>query len=182
MHNVITKLTNNPSFPNIAATVAALQTALTDLQNAETAALTRAAGTVTVRQREARRRRHAAPADPGHSPCRRSGRRDPRNGGSIIESAGLAVKKVPTRAARAFTAEQGPVSGTATVTAVSAGPRTFFEWRYSPDGGKTWVNAPSSVRTKSVITGLPAGTTMQFRYRPVSKTGGRGLEPGRRSS
>ena len=95
----------------------------------------------------------------------------PENGASIIESSGLAVRKTPARAARAFTAEPGPVSGTATVTAVSAGQRTFFEWQSSSDGGKTWVSAPSSVKTKAVITGLTVGTTVQFRYRTVSKTG-----------
>jgi hypothetical protein len=77
----------------------------------------------------------------------------------------------PTRAARTFDAKQGPLSGTAKVTAVAAGPRSSHEWQYSTDGGKTWVNAPTTIQAKTVITGLAAGATVQFRYRPVTKTG-----------
>jgi hypothetical protein len=169
VHNVITKLTNNPAFPNLAATIAALQAALTDLQAAETAALSRTKGAATVRNEK--RAVVVTLLRQLKGVVQTAADAAPENAASIIESSGLAVRKVPTRAARAFTARPGPVSGTATVTAVAAGQRTFFEWQYSTDGGKTWVNAPSSVKTKAVITGLPVGTTAQFRYRTVSKTG-----------
>jgi hypothetical protein len=168
-HNVITKVTNNPSFPNITATIAALTAALSDLQNAETAALSRTKGAATVRNEK--RTVVVTLLRQLRGIVQTAADATPENGASIIESSGLAVRKVPARAARAFTAKPGPVSGTATVTAVSAGPRTFYEWQYSSDGGKTWVNAPSSVRTTSVLTGLPGGTTVQFRYRSVSKAG-----------
>ena len=44
-------------------------------------------------------------------------------------------------------------------------------YAYSTDGGKTWVAAPPSLQAKTTVTGLPAGTSVQFRYRAVTKTG-----------
>ena len=41
----------------------------------------------------------------------------------------------------------------------------------NPDGGKTWVDAPPTLQAKMTIGGLPAGVTVLFRYRAVTKTG-----------
>jgi len=95
----------------------------------------------------------------------------PENGTSIIESAGLAVRKTPTHAARTFTAKAGAVSGTVKLYAASVGHRSAYQWEYSVDGGKTWVQAPVSLQAKTTISGLTPGQTVQFRYQPVSKTG-----------
>ncbi|HEX8794579.1 MAG TPA: fibronectin type III domain-containing protein, partial [Polyangiaceae bacterium] len=95
----------------------------------------------------------------------------PENGASIIESSGLAVRKSPTHAARAFTAKAGAVSGTVKLYAVSVGHRSAYLWEYSVDGGKTWVQTPVSLQAKTTVTGLTPGQTVQFRYQPVSKTG-----------
>jgi hypothetical protein len=48
-NNVVQKMTNNPVFPTPTPTLVALTLAVTDLHNAETAALSRAKGTATVR-------------------------------------------------------------------------------------------------------------------------------------
>jgi hypothetical protein len=45
--------------------------------------------------------------------------------------------------------KQGSVSGTAKITAVSAGHRASYEWQYSVDGGKTWVTAPATMQAKA---------------------------------
>jgi hypothetical protein len=93
---------------------------------------------------------------------------------SIIQGAGLAVRKAPAQRPRTFEAQQGAVSGSAKVTAVSAGPRSSYDWEYSVDGGKTWVAAPSTIQAKTTIGGLPAGTTVLFRYLAVTAKGGQG--------
>ena len=36
---------------------------------------------------------------------------------------------------------------------------------------KTWVTAPSTIQAKTTIPGLTPGSTMQFKYRAVTKTG-----------
>ncbi len=102
---------------------------------------------------------------------------DPENGVAIIQGSGLAVRKPTVRPPRVFAATSGPVAGSAKLVAGPAGRRASYEWEYSLDGGKTWVTAPPSLQAKTVVTGLPSGTAVQFRYRAVTKTGG-GLEPG----
>jgi hypothetical protein len=171
-NNIVQKLTNNPSFPTPIPTVAALTAAINDLHAAETAALSRTTGAATVRNDKLTvlvsllqqlRGTVQAVADAS-----------PENGAAIIESAGLAVRKVATRAKRTFGAKPGALSGQAIVTAVSAGPRSSYEWQYSADGGKTWVFAPATTQGKTTVTGLPSGTTVQFRYLAVTPKGGQG--------
>jgi hypothetical protein len=90
---------------------------------------------------------------------------------TVIQSAGIAVKKTPPRKPRVFDAVQGAVSGSAKLVAASAGRRASYKWQYSTDGGKTWVMAPSTLQAKTTVTGLAPVATVDFRYRPVTKTG-----------
>ena len=96
---------------------------------------------------------------------------DAENSATIVESARLSVRKVPARSARVFDAAQGPTTGTAKLVAPSASSRAAYEWEYSVDGGKTWVAATPSLQARTTVTGLPAGTSVQFRYRSVTRTG-----------
>jgi len=75
------------------------------------------------------------------------------------------------RPPRVFNATPGPVAGSAKLVAGAAARRASYEWEYSTDGGKTWIAAPPSLQAKTVVTGLPAGNALQFRYRTVTKTG-----------
>ncbi|HEY6460052.1 MAG TPA: hypothetical protein VIY73_07865 [Polyangiaceae bacterium] len=70
----------------------------------------------------------------------------PETGAAIIESAGLSVRKANPRGRRTFAVKQGAVSGAAVVTAATAGARSSYEWQYSVDGGKTWVDAPATTQ------------------------------------
>jgi hypothetical protein len=168
-HTIITMLTNNQLLPAPSPTVAALTSALADLQTAQTAASARTKGAATVRNEK--RTVFISLLQQLRGYVQTTADATPENGASIIESSGLSVRKTPTHAPRVFGAKQGPLSGTAKVTAVSAGPRSSYEWQYSTDGAKTWVSAPVTIQAKTVITGLAVGTTVQFRYRPVTKTG-----------
>ncbi len=99
------------------------------------------------------------------------------DGPAIIESAGIAVRKTTTRTARVFSARPGAVSGVAKLVAASAGPRVSYEWSYSIDGGKTWVEAPATMQAKTQIAGLTLAMTVQFRIHGDPEGGARGLEP-----
>jgi hypothetical protein len=59
----------------------------------------------------------------------------------------------------------------AKVTAAAASRRASYEWQYSNDGGKTWITAPVTLQAKTTIAGLVPGSTVQFKYRAVTKTG-----------
>ena len=89
---------------------------------------------------------------------------------SIIQSAGMNVKKVTLHTKGDIAAQHGTVSGSAHLIAKAAASRASYEWQYSTDQ-KTFTNAPSTLQAKTDVAGLTMGTTYFFRVRPVTKTG-----------
>jgi len=170
--NIVQKMTGNPSFPTPTPTVAALDAALSDLHAAETVALSRAKGSATVRNDKRTVLISLLQQLRGY--VQSVADATPENGASIIESAGLKVRKISAPGKRAFAAKPGALTGSAIVTAATAGPRSSYEWQYSTDGGKTWVFAPATTQGKTTVAGLPSGTTVQFRYLAVTPKGGQG--------
>ena len=167
--NVGTKMTNNPAFPNPTPSLASLNAAIADLHTAQVTATSRAKGAATVR--DEKRTVVVGLLQQARGYVQGVADATPENAASIIESAGFAVRKAPTRGPRAFEARQGAVSGTAKLVAVSAGKRASYEWQYSTDGGKTWIVAPVTLQAKTSVTGLAVGSTVVFRYRAVLKGG-----------
>jgi hypothetical protein len=167
---IVIALANNPHIPSPTPTIAALTAAIAALVTTENAALTRVKGAVV--QRNAARKALVQLLELLRANVQSLADADPDNALTIIESAGIGVRKPTARKPRVFAATQGTVSGSAKLMAPSAGTRTSYEWEVSTDGGKTWVAAPPSIQAKTTIPGLASGTTVQFRYRAVTpKTG-----------
>jgi hypothetical protein len=166
---IVERMTANPSFPNPTPTLGAVTAAIAELQTAETAALSRVKGAVAARNEKRAALVVKLQQLRAHIQTRADA--EPANAASIIQSAGVAIRKSPTRRARAFAAKQGPVSGAAKLVAVTQSRRASYEWQYSSDGGKTWITAPSTLQAKTTIAGLLPGATVQFKYRAVTKTG-----------
>jgi hypothetical protein len=166
---IVTGMTGNPAFASPSPPLSAVSSAIADLATAETAALKRAKGAAAIR--DEKRTELVSLLEQTRAYVQRVADQSPENGTSIIESAGLAVRKVPTRAAPSFHVKQGAVSGTVKVVAPSAGARSSYEWEYSTDGGKTWIALLPTIQAKTTVTGLTPGSTPQFRYRAVMKTG-----------
>jgi hypothetical protein len=124
--------TANPSFPNPIPPLAAVTAAIDDLQTAEHGALTRIKGAVVLRNEK--RTALVGVLHQLAAYIQAVADADTTNAASIIESAGVAVRKTPTRRARAFTAKPGPVSGVVKVVAQVASRRASYEWEYSTDG------------------------------------------------
>jgi hypothetical protein len=162
-------LTGNATVPSPVPSVAAISGAIADLVAAETATQTRVKGAVATRNEKRAALLSLLRQLRGNVQAQADA--NPDNAGSIIESAGLAQKKPVARPARTFVARPAGVTGTAKLVAPSAGRRAAYEWEYSADGGTTWVTAPPSLQATTVVTGLKAATTVQFRYRPVLKGG-----------
>jgi hypothetical protein len=167
--SIVTAMTQNPSFPSPVPALAVVTTAIGALQNAESATLARTIGAVEARNDK--RATLVGLLQQLRSYVQTVADGDLETAATVIRSAGMAVKKVPAPRPRTFEAQQGAVSGTAKLVAPSAGHRASYEWQYSTDGGKTWVLAPVTLQAKTIIVGLTPGATVQFRYRPVSKTG-----------
>jgi len=166
---VVHAMTSNPAFPAPVPALSALSAAVSDLQAAETLALTKAKGAVAARNDK--RAVVVSLIQQLRGYVQAIADATPENGATIIQSAGMAVRKVPTRATRVFAAEPGLVSGSAKLTATIAARRASYEWEYSLDGGKTWVTLPSTLQAKTTVAGLPVGTSVLFRYKSVTKTG-----------
>jgi hypothetical protein len=166
---IVTRMTGNPSFPNPVPTVAAISTVLGELQSAETAALARTKGAVATRNEK--RAALVSLLQQLRAHVQAMADADPANGPSLIQSAGMAVRKTATHHARVFAARQGAVSGEAKVVAATTARRAAYEWQYSTDGGKTWITTPTTLQAKTTVAGLLPGSTVQFKYRAVNKTG-----------
>ncbi len=166
---MVTRMSGNSSFPNPTPQLAMVTQAIDELQTAETAALARTKGAATTR--DDKRAALVLLLHDLRSYIQVTANASPDNGAAIIESAGVAVRKAPTRRARAFAVKPGAVSGSAKVLATSAGRRASYEWQYSTDGGKTWVMAPSTLQAKTTIAGFAPGATVLFKSRAVTKTG-----------
>jgi len=167
--NIVTRMTGNAHFPTPAPTLASVNTHIGDLRVAEAAALARTKGAATVRNQK--RTALVSDLQALRAYVQTVADADPANAAAIIESAGLAVRKTATHHARTLTAKPGSVSGVATVTAKVVARRASYEWQYSTDGGKTWITAPATLQAKTTVSGLVAGSTVQFRSRTVTKTG-----------
>ena len=167
---IVKGMTGNAYFTTPIPALTAISTAIANLQVAETSALARTKGAVAIRNEnlavlvgllQQLKAYIQATSDAS-----------PENGSSIIESAGVAVKKAPVHAPRVFAAKIGTVTGTAKIIAPSAGTRASYEWQYSTDGGKTWLELPPTTQAKTSVSGLASGSTAQFRYRSVTPKGG----------
>jgi hypothetical protein len=167
--NFVTRMTGNSYFPTPTPNLALITTAIGTLQTAEVAAVSRVKGAVP--ERNQKRKELVALLQQLRGYVQTVADADEANAPAIIESAGLSVRKKPTRAPRVFAAKQGPNSGVAEVVAASAAHRASYDWQYSADGGKTWVMLTSTLKAKTTVTGLTPGAVVQFKYRAVTKSG-----------
>jgi hypothetical protein len=168
-NSIVHAMTNNPAFPTPAPTLAAVTAAIADLQTAETGAIGRAKGAVATRNEK--RVVLASLLVQLKAYVQSTADADADNSASIIQSSGIAVRKSTVRTPRVFAATQGALSGEVKLVTKAASSRASYDWQYSVDGGKTWVDAPSTLQAKTTVSGLAAGTTVQFRYRATTKAG-----------
>jgi predicted phage tail protein len=82
----------------------------------------------------------------------------------------MSLQKARVSMKSEFAVRQGATPGSAHLVAKSAGRRAAYEWQYSTDQ-KTWTDAPTTLKAKTDILGLAAGSTYYFRFRAVLNTG-----------
>ncbi len=165
---VVDGMAGNPLFPTPTLPLATVSAAIDDLKDAQTAAMTRAMGTVATRNA----RRHAVITMLHllriyvQSVADRNAERAP----AVIRSAGMAVYSTAGRRPRVFAAFAGAVPGTVKVVAPGAGNRAFFDWQVSTDGA-AWLDLPSTMQATTTLTHPSPGTPLHVRYRAVTATG-----------
>jgi hypothetical protein len=162
-------MTNNAYFPNPNPVLAAFVTKLGAYDAAATAAKSRAKGTIAARN--AARTDYIGALHSVRGQVQSVADANPENAEAIITSAAMSVKKAPVHKPRTFEARQLPVSGSVELITKAAGQRAAYDWQYSTDGGKTWIDVVSTTRAKTIISGLPAATTVMFRFRALTPKG-----------
>jgi hypothetical protein len=170
--SVATALSDNTTFPTPSPTLATFQTDITALVTAETAALARAKGAADTRNAK------LAVVKADLESLRTYVQNvvnasNPANSESIIGSAGMAVRKVTLHDKPALSVKQGSVSGTVTLSAKAAATKAAYNWQYSTDQ-KTWTSPPQTLKAKTGVSGLTAGTTYYFRSQALTPKGGEG--------
>jgi hypothetical protein len=166
---LIAAVTGNAHFPNPNPAIADLAKAVDALDAAETATKTRAKGTVAARN--AARANLVSMLHAAKAYVQQVADANPDNAQAIITSASFNVRKAPARSKAPFAATQGTTSGVVRLTAKAAAARASYEWEWSADGGKTWTQLPSTLQSKTTVSGLTPATTYQFRYRATTKAG-----------
>ena len=169
VEGIVTGMTGNTNFPNPSPALAAVTTALDDLQSAEALALTRAKGAAAARNQK--RAVLVGLLEQLRTYVQSMADASPENGPAIIESARLAVRKSPVRPPRVFEAKPGTTTGSMKLVVPSAARRASYEWQYSTDGGKTWIEMLPTLQARTTLGGLTPLSTVEFRYRSVIKGG-----------
>jgi hypothetical protein len=166
---IVKAMTGNLTFPNPTPAIPTLQTAINDLQSAETGAATRAHGAVALRNEK--KAALVTLLEELRTFVQSTADANPENGPSIIQSSGIGLRKTPNKVPRGFHAKPGAVSGSVKIVAPAAARRASYEWQYCTDGGKTWVAMPSTLQSKTQLLGMTPATTVMFRFRAVTKQG-----------
>jgi hypothetical protein len=166
----LTAMEGNPYFPAPTPGLDAVALVLAELDEAQTAMLSRTRGTREVR--DAKRAALVVLLRGLRGYVQSVADRDPDSAASIIESAGMNVKRPAVQTKPPFAVKPGRVSGSVQLVARAAGDRVFYEWQWSTDGGVTWHDAPATMQAKTRLAGLPVGKTCWFRVRAVTKEGG----------
>jgi hypothetical protein len=162
-------MTNNSYFPNPNPVLAAFVASLGKYDTAATAAKTRAKGTIPARN--AARTDYIAALHSVRGQVQTVADANQENAEAIITSAAMSVKKTPVHKSRTFEARQLTVSGSVELITKAAGPRAAYDWQYSTDGGKTWIDVVSTTKAKTTIPGLPVATNVMFRFRTLTPKG-----------
>ena len=166
---IVIAMTGNPNFPNPQPTVAAMTTALNELVMTEAGAKRRATGAVALRN--AKQRALVTLLEEWRTYVQSTADANPENAPHIIQSSGVMLRQTPQRKFLGFHAKLGTAPGSVKLVAPAAARRASYDWQYSIDGGKTWVDLLHTLQAKRTVTGLPAMTTVQFRYYATLKTG-----------
>jgi hypothetical protein len=159
----------NPWFSDPSPPLATIETAIEELASAETATLSRTKGTVDVR--DAKRLALVQLLQQLMRYVQTVADANVENAASIIEGGGFSLQKPGGRRPRQFAAKEGPLSGTVMLVAPKIPGATAYQWGCGTDGGETYFDLPTTSQGSTIVSGLRPGSTVYFRYRPVTRKG-----------
>jgi hypothetical protein len=162
---IVNAMTGNAWFPSPTPALALVAAAITQLAAAQAETFTKGVTTFAVRDKmltDLVKLLHALKAY-----VQGIADDDPDHAVELIESAAMSVKQTGSYAKPPFVLAPGPMAGSVALKVRSAGDNVGYQWQQSADGGVTWAFEEPSLKAETVIHGLPSGTTVWFRWRPV---------------
>jgi hypothetical protein len=166
---VVAGLTNNAFFPTPNPPLPTLSALTAKLDAAETAAKTRAVGTVEAR--DVAKEALVQALHDVRAYVQSVANANPEQADAMITSAALRSKTIPARLKADLAVIAGDVTGAAKIEAKAVAKRAAYEWQWSADGGKTWTSLPPTLQARTTVAGLPVGVTCSFRVRALTRTG-----------
>jgi len=165
---IVKSMTGNANFPTPIPDLTTVSKDIDTLETAETAAQSRAAGTVAAR--DAAKETVLKDLRALTAYVQSVADNNVADSEAIITSAGLDVKKQGAINKQDFTVKPGVLSGSVILIAKGTGNRTSHDWQSSTDGNN-WSPLPSTIQAKTTVEGLTPVTVMFFRHRVISKDG-----------
>ena len=160
---------NPKSLPSPSPALSVLQTDIDTAASKEAIARTRVAGAVTDRDLAVR----ALKVDLNNerSYVELVANADPANASQIAQDAGMSLHKRTAPNKPPLAVKAGATSGSVKVVAKATKGAKANDWQLSTDGGKTWVDLPSTTKAETSVANLTPGTLVQVRQRVFTKAG-----------
>jgi len=95
---------------------------------------------------------------------------NPSDAATIAANASMTLRKRGAQSKEALSIKH-VLSGSVRVVARATKGAKAHDWQYSTDGGKTWIDVPSTTKSSTSISGLQPGTTVTVRNRVLMKAG-----------
>jgi hypothetical protein len=165
--SIVVAMTSNAYFPSPSPSLGKVAAAIAELRTAAVNRQTGTRGTATTKNT-----RRAAVVSLLHrlkAYVQGVADDDPDSAGSIIESAGMSIKKSGRAPKPLLRAKPGKVKGWVELWARSVGREATYQWAWSTDGGKTWHAASPTLSANTVLKGLQSGVTHWFRFMATTR-------------
>jgi hypothetical protein len=165
-------LLDNPNFPSPTPPLAVFEADVDAFEDAETKAATRAKGAASFRDAKKKKVKDNLFHYRDYVQSVVETATSPAEAVSLIESAFMSVRKVPTRSIPEVSAKNGDVSGKVVLAAKAVAKVASYYWEYSDDQS-TWTAIPETMQTRMEISGLTSARVYYFRFRALTRAGRR---------
>ena len=157
-------------FPSPPITYATVNTDITNLDTAQTTALSKVKG--AVQARDDKKLIILSDLHILMAYVQSIADANPKNAESIITASGFDVKHEANRTKPDISVKpKKGESGTMIATVKKIAGSTANQWKYSIDGGKTWIYLPPTSKVKTEITDLTPGSSLMVMHCTVLRAG-----------
>jgi len=164
-----TMAANSKTLPSPSPALTVLQTDIDTLATEQAAVKARTPGAVTTRDQAAK----TLTIDLNSERLYVEGlvNANQANASQLVTDAGMKLRRKTAPSKPPLAVKAGATSGTVKLVAKAAKGAKANNWQMSTDGGKTWVDLPSTTKATTTVANLTPGTTVQFRQDAVTKDG-----------